>query len=489
MLSLRLVKREGGKAMSMYSDYRPQKKARVFVYTSERRLIKAEELKKYEIKKDSKQIKQEEILYSERGIVSPPFPPESFLNLLENNVYFDRCVRRIAEDACGLGWHLALKEGEKENEAEREKAEKFLLTQKPSLEEILIASLVDYLSIGWLAIEVVRNLQNEPEEIYHVPAHTLKVHKSGKKFLQRRNTREVWFKAFKEEGDISKTTGEEGTFDIEERANELIFKRNYYSRSSYYGAPPILSAVGSVIGLIGIRDFNLAFFENYGIPAALVVLKGEWEEGSEQRIREFIDTQIKGSEKAHKTVVCSVDESSEIKWIPIENEVKEGSFRILHKTLRDEVLTAYSMPPYRIGIAEVGSLGGTTAQEATKVYVQTVIRHHQKLAEGIINSLLEERQIKNYVFKFEKIDVRDLDAEVNRCVKLFSVGAISPNQIRQRLGIGEPYEGGDRYYISKNYMPIEEAEIEKSEEFLDTVEALRDEVRRLLNEEIEERES
>ncbi|GAH97641.1 unnamed protein product, partial [marine sediment metagenome] len=84
-------------------------------------------------------------------------------------------------------------------------------------------------------------------------------------------------------------------------ANELIFYKNYYPQSEYYGAPNILPSIGAVMGLIGVRDYNLAFFENYGIPAALIILKGRWSKDTAKQISDFIDVELKGSEQAHKT--------------------------------------------------------------------------------------------------------------------------------------------------------------------------------------------
>lgn len=438
------------------------KKGRVFVETS-KGVFPFELLQKAETNISSKQLESVTKWMAANDLVEPPYGPTSFLTLYESNSIFWRCVNQLAIDVAGLGWNLKLKQDKKDNKADLERITNFLDNPNPddAFRAILKQLLIDWGTIGWFSLEVARNNKQEIGAVYHVPAHTLKVHKSKTKFAQIRNNKKAWFKKFGEESNISVKTGKEITGRGKDKANELIYYKNYYPRSDYYGVPNVISAVGDIIGLIGLRDYNLAFFENYGIPAAIIVLEGEWEEDSQKIISDFLNKEVKGSTNAHKTMVVRVDEPEKCKFTyhKIGTDVKEGSFRLYEKQRQEDILIAYSMPPERIGIRVVGKLGGNVAEEATKVYVQSVVEPLQLDLEEIINEKLLQSEF--YEFKFNDIDLRDYDALVERVNKQVSAGILTPNEARNELGL-EPYPEGDRFYIQSSLIEAGEASPEAS---------------------------
>jgi len=467
-------------------DKTPLRKGKAFIYTSKGSLVSLKKLERYEVKKTSKQIKEDKQYFKEKGLMSPPYDPGVFLDYYESNGYLMRSVDQVAQDVGGLGYTLKPKEGVdlKTNKKALEikgKMEKMLLhpNDEDSLLQILKHLITDWGSMGWWCLEIVRNNKDEVVEMYYVPGHTVRVHESGNKFAQVRYVKGkktwCWFKNFGYEKDVHKDSGEEkekNGIAEDDRANEMIFYKNFTSRSDYYGTPNVLGSIGAVLTLIGIRDYNLSFFENYGVPSALVVLQGEWEEGSDKAVKEFLDTEIKGSENAHKTLVLQIpEEGGKLEWIPLETKKKdEGGFKIYLKMQRDEVLVAYSMPPYKLGIAEEGALGGNTAKESNTNYIFSMIRPLQLDMEFIFNGRIlptfyekdkEENFIPLFDFILKVTDTRDLDAEVKRCFQLFSVGAMNPNQIRKKLDLGDPYDEGETYHIGAQFKPIGGEEVEK----------------------------
>ena len=124
--------------------------------------------------------------------------------------------------------------------------------------------------------------------VNHTPAHKIWVHKSREKYCQispKPSGREfVWFKRFGSRESLDPATGRPARLSWNRQANELIFFHEHYPGNDFYGVPNMISAVGEVISLIGIRDFNLGFFSNYGVPAYFVTLSGEWEDGAVKSI-------------------------------------------------------------------------------------------------------------------------------------------------------------------------------------------------------------
>ena len=448
-----------------------------FISTDRGGLIPLGVLKDHELKKDkdgkSKRIVESDNWYIENALVPLPFNAAGLLELMDNCSYFDACVRQIAIDTVGSGYDIVPREEGKENEAEKKALQEFMNetnTENESVEEVLKQAVIDYEAIGWLGIEASRGKDDKINGIFDIPAHTIRISDDSKeksdvmkrRYCQIRGDKKRWFKAFGVEGNISDIDGKELKSDTksENVAHELIYRREYYPQSDYYGRPNILSAIGAVRGLIGVRDFNLSFFDNYGVPAALVTLTGEWEEGSPKHIRDFIDTEIRGSDNAHKTLVVELNPESTLEWKPLVTDMKEGSFSVYFKSLRDEVLAAYKMPPYRIGIAETGKLGGSTAPESTKIYNQSVIRTLQKMVSDILNNdiIKDGLQIETCIVKFKEIDTRDMDALVKRWKELLGIAVITPGWIAEQMGLDtKDMPHAKEYYIANTFVPILEA--------------------------------
>jgi len=427
-------------------------------------------------------------------LVAYPFDATALLQLKDNCTFFDACVRQIAKDVVCQGWDVAVDEDAIKNdqgvvdEAEKKRLaglapgiEAFLADPNGDLTEtiadILEKCVIDWGSVGWLGLEASRGPVaaakadggEQPEAasggpvngLWHVPAQGIKVHKDKKRYCQIVGQKKVWFKAWGEGKDIGSVDGLPSK-GAEGKANELIFYRNYYSLSAYYGAPNCLPATGAILATIGVRDYNLAFFENYGVPAALVEVKGDWEEDAVKLINDFIDSEIKGSSAAHKTVVANPPEGGSITWTPLVTEVKEGHFKLYQRSLRDEILVAYRMPPYRIGIAETGSLGGTTATESTSIYVQSIIEPLQEMVEALIDrTVLRSFGVeKGLGFRLGRIDVSNFAAEVAVVKDLFGMGLVTRAMACARLDLEAPPEDDparDEYFLANIYVPVADA--------------------------------
>lgn len=453
-----------------------------FIYTS-KGLFPISVLKTAATKKqkaESKQLEEDTKWLTDNGLVPYPFEAPTLLELKDNCAFFDRCVKQIANDVMGQGWRLELKEGKKENNAEKEQILYFIENsggdRDETFEETLERGIIDWGFIGWWGWEVSRDDKDLVNGLWHVPAQTFYVHEKHEKYAQKRGQKEAWFKRFGIEDDISLTSGKpiteerikelkedpESKKKEDETANELIYYKNYYPQSEYYGAPNILPSIGAVMGLIGVRDYNLAFFENYGIPAALIILKGRWSKDTAKQISDFIDVELKGSEQSHKTFCIHPNKDSEFEYIKLGIEIKEGSFKLYQKSLRDEILLDYSMPPYRIGVAEVGPLGGNFADMATKMYAQSVIKPLEEVVERLVTKKLFQQGLKadSYIFQLNELNLEDLDAEAKRDLIYFGLGALTPNQILKRRG-KEPYDEGNQYFVGTSFTPVGEEVIEK----------------------------
>lgn len=393
-------------------------------------------------------------------IVSRPYPPQTFLTLYETNSVFYAIVNQIAIDVWANGYQLKLKENGKENLAEKRKIQEFLKRPNPdeSLKNLVEKLMTDWGIIGDCAIEVVRNKKNEVAELYTIPSHTVRCHSDKKRFCQERSGKSVWFKKFGLEEDVDINTGlfqDKNILTSDKRANELIFTKNYYPPSDYYGVPNIISAIGSVLTANSIRDYNLSHFDNLGVPSYLIKMRGPWEEGADEKLTRFLDVEVKGEEK--KTIVLTMPEEEidgEVKYGDIEfskvaEDHTEGGFRQYLATMKEEILVAYSMPPYRIGLTVTGKLGGNI-EGGFKTYNESTVTPLQQDLESIINRILEVGlSVRNYEFEFNPLSLEDIKDKTERLLSLMKYGILTPNQVRNELGY-PTLEGGDSYVLDSS---------------------------------------
>jgi hypothetical protein len=144
------------------------------------------------------------------------------------------------------------------------------------------------------------------------------------------------------------------------------------------------------------------------------------------------------------------------------------------------------MPGERIGVLpRLGKLGGgKEAEESTKVYVESVIEPYQTDMENIINGLIIEQGLNchKYVFKLNTLDIRNIDAEGDRYINYIENALMTPNQARNKLGLGKTYIGGDKYYMKSGMEEVGEEELEKREDrFIKAIEDLQEGINKLVD--------
>lgn len=394
------------------------------------------------------------------GLIEPIYNPEALTKLLEMNTYHMRAVRTKARDTAGLGWSLRATT-DNPSQAEFDRAKRFLEDEchpELSFEEILERSMVDYEANGSGAIEVMRTSPKTPiTGLAHCPSHTVRLHKDRVRLAQIRDGKKVWFKRFGAQVDVNYKTGDLhplGALSVKQRATELIWFINYSSRSDYYGVPDVLPATGAILGDVSRRDYNIKFFDGHAIPAYAVVVTGaDLDETTEAAIHNFFHTKVK--ENPHGTLVLTIPNAKgqevKIEFHKLNVDVKDASFRLYRQDNRDEVLAAHAVPPYRAGIAETGSLGGSTAKESTEIYKAGVVQPRQEMLERRINRFILRQGlgVLTWGFKFNEIDTSDEAHDRAQHQAYFDMGVLSPNDISERVyghrvpGIPEL----DQYYI------------------------------------------
>lgn len=458
------------------------------VVTKQGRVVSQAVLDQYTIAGGSKQIPPDRFtsVYGEMGLVQPLYNPEALAKVMEINTYHYRCCKTKARDAAGLGWSIkALGEKGSTSGPVFKEIDAFFADLPETASQILDKVMLDYESVGYGALEMVRrddDPEGKPVLLAHIPAHTLRIHADGIRFVQIRGSKKRWFKRIELPRDVHKDTGQVAdlkSLPPEDRASEVIWFVNYTPRSDYYGLPDVVPALGAVWGDIARRDYNIAFFDNYGVPAYAVFVTGNFDPGDidedgrtdmEKAIEEHFSELAKNP---HSILILSIptegrDEEVKVEFQPLSLETKEASFRLYRIDNRDEILSAHGVPPYRVGVNETGSLGGSTAVESTEIYKTSVIEPRQEMLEAAINRYIVwgAFQAPDWEFKLANIDTSDEKADLEVLSGLFEKGAVTPNQIiryfKDRFGLEElDHPWMNAHYVAGKPIDLPDEELQK----------------------------
>lgn len=429
-------------------------------------IVKSSELEEQKGQGESKQLAADPFgnLYGDKGLVRPIYNMDHLLMIRESNPIHGSCIDAKVADIAGMGYQWVPKDGkESPSEKQQEELKDFLDYGNPEMTfiEILKAVWDDYETLGWGAMEVVTDGTGKPVELYHVPGHTLRAHRDRIRFAQHLNGTYRWFKKFGSEGTYDLETGEKREGIPEERqAGQIIVIRKVGSRSSYYGVPSYITALGTLVGSQAVRDYNIDFFSGKTIPDALLVLEGvdEITTHVEQELKAFFSAEVKG--KHHKLAILPIPEGAKGKLEKVTPDIKEASFRLYRHDNAIEICVAHRVPPYRIGWPITGSLGGSSAKEMNEMYKRSVIEPGQQILEHRINrQLLSSFGELNWVWKINDIDLEDKAEEQKHIREDVKTGLLSPNEGRKLMG-REPYKDGDIYYVPNTLHPTGQAALE-----------------------------
>jgi PBSX family phage portal protein len=404
---------------------------------------------------------------AEGGLVAPPYDLNALSQMLETNALHARAVRQKGADILGRGIVLRGRELEGDAQSSAEEEDRFGTFVESiedddrgdgSFKERLEWAHQDYESVGWAVVEISRNNAGLIDGLWHVPGHTVRAHKDGRRFAQTKAGKLVWFKRFGLDGDVDRKLGgwsDRPIADPDVRGNELVVIRNYTPRSSYYGLPDHVPALAALAGWRAQAEFNVRFFDNHAVPSYAVIIEGatltpELEELITSHFKE-----LKG--QPHKTLVLPVpgahgDDASKpsVRFERLSVDVKDASFRMYKQDNALEICIAHGMPPYRIGWPIVGSLGGATAEEMTQIYNDAVVQPRQETWEQRLNRAILGKHgldISTWLLKAAELDMRNEMRDIARAKDLYLLGVANPNDNARYFGFDQREDPGGNQYI------------------------------------------
>lgn len=435
----------------------------------------------------------------EKGLQQPPYPLEQLVWIGEMHPAHSACIEQRAIDVVGGGWEWEPKNPEdqtpnivhtprsdptttepaKPNPTRtREREERDLVNQQwprtvvrkihadatneerdaldekfrelaggISMHELLTQVWKDYGTMAMGYLEVVRDTQGQVQRLYHVPAHTVRVHKDGHRYCQQRGSRKVWFVEWGSEVKIRASDGEQMADDAtgEEVASELLVFRKNTSRSDFYGIPSYVSAIGWIMLALAARDYNIQFFRNLREPRWAIILSNL--EGDDDMAKEIEEAFAVDLKEPHRNLIAQFEGEARAVFQKLSEDQNDASFVKLLELCDDHVFIAHRMPRDRVGMVKTGPLGGSVAEQANRTYREGVIVPDQEIVNHRLQEFVEkELGAEKWLIKMIELDAKAERSDLDGAMKGYRAGIYTLNEARARAG-RPPItdEWGDRF--------------------------------------------
>lgn len=420
----------------------------------------------------------------QQRIVIPPLPLDYLLLVFEECAPHSSCIIAKATDALSEGWTFKNKKGENEKTFTEDSVSQLdaIASDYFTFDDLCMQVAVDMQYASWGVWEVVRkergDVKSEIVTIYPLPGHTLRAARKNGVYVQCIEGQTRWFKDFGLPDRIDMMTGEPvssrrstSTRD----ANEVIIFKEYSPRSRYYGGIPWVSALPAIAELAAIREYNISWFASGGTADRIITAISDNKAEAEKTIEDLRAQLDEAKGLGHTTAFASGNASMKVSSINLsssngtgrgDSSNKDRQFKQGREDLIREVLMAHRTPPYRVGWAEAGSLGGNAAKEMLKTYKSGGVKPVQKiLMSRIGQTLFGEYGLKGYnkkIWTLNDFDMDTLSIDIEVASKGVSFGMLSPMEAADL--IGHPVSEEDRtkpelksHYILSNLVPLKAA--------------------------------
>lgn len=313
----------------------------------------------------------------EAGLMVPPFDLEQLVWISEMHPVHAACLEQRASDVVGGGWrweptnpdNAPTEEPGRLNEAFNE-----LAGPLDTMIEILHEVWLDYETCGVGYLELARDQAGNVKQVYHVPAHTVRAHADSVKYAQQRGAKVVWFVEWGHELKINAETGKEEEAD-ENPANELLVFKKPTRRSSYYGIPNYVAAIGWIMLALAARDYNINFFRNLREPRWAIILSNlEGDDDTEEELQQAFTVDLA---QPHRNLMASFEGEAKVQFQKLsEDQTDMGFARLLDMCIAKGSLVSTADGPVPIEQVRAGdevwswANGELRLQPVTKMLVK-----------------------------------------------------------------------------------------------------------------------
>lgn len=269
------------------------------------------------------------------------------------------------------------------------------------------------------------------------------VHVRRRRYVQKINTKYIYFKEFGAEKDVNRDLGSwieptDTTTPPTQRATEIIHFIDQKDVTTPYGVPQWIAQIPSIIGSRKAEEYNLSFFDAGGVPPVLIAVSG----GTlASKTREALDAYMSANPKTKtRAVVLEVTNTtgaitdkngSSGTKIQVEkfgdSQQKDAMFENYDANCEKRVRRAFRLPPLFVGLAEDHNYA--TAYASYLVAEAQVFKPERDQFDEVITLLLLRAMGGDeYVFRSKGMSITDVAVQYEAVQAAFVAQTITAAQ-------------------------------------------------------------
>lgn len=231
------------------------------------------------------------------------------------------------------------------------------------------------------------------------------------------------------------------------KANDLFIIKRPSRRSSWYGIPGYVSAIGWITLALAARDDNLYFFANRREPRWAIVLTGMSDDTEiEEDLRHAFTVDLR---QPYRNILVPVaGKDAKVDFQKLSDTTKDGSFGNLSDRCDKQIMIAHRVPGERLANTTVGALGANIAMEANKVYKEGVVEEGQEVLNARLRRFvrteyaietgtpLKPGQKSPWLITMVALDDRSEREDLDQAVIAFHGNMTVLREARGKIGLG-----------------------------------------------------
>lgn len=321
------------------------------------------------------------------GCLLPPYNPSQILSYKALDATYQTCINIKVDTATGLGYSFGYKDIDKETNI-------ISLFKTPNrnfsdtISSILKNLYTDLELFDNGYLEFVKS--GGMRSLYYLPAKDMYI--KPKTDATGASMREVDKYMYIPQGIDNPIKYE--PYPVNGKTRDGIHYCLHIKRPSqenlFYGKPDTAHLFDLIRQSYLTDQYNINFFSNGGQPAwAVLITGGKLSKKSYDKIKQFIENNLKGVANAHKMLFLSVpNEKAQIKLVPLSKSIDE-QFITLNDKIQFKIALKCRVHPKLLGLSQGGNFGGGSAGITDlKLFMETVSRPEQNVLVEFINKFL-----------------------------------------------------------------------------------------------------
>lgn len=215
---------------------------------------------------------------------------------------------------------------------------------------------------------------------------------------------------------------------------------------------PIVNYALESLGLtLSVESYTSAFMGNGGHISGVLQTEGKPSKEIRKDMAESWAAKVSGPNNVGSIPILS----DGLKYVPLSMKFTDAQVLETREFQIQEVARWFRIPLHKLAILSSNATFNNIEQENLKYVNETLGAWMIRLEKEIEFKLLPENSPMFVKFDTKSLTMGDSASRAEWNTKMFQMGSINPNEIRESEGLN-PYEGGEVYYIPQNTGTVEE---------------------------------